>query len=482
MEFWLATLTNITTAIEKTVVADFSEYGLTHPALRYAIQFSPPVGSNSIARLEFGTNKTARYSSAGRMRILSIRLGAMNLAGCRGFRGNCATAASGVLTAATSSASPFINRARRENTCATRRRLDLCAGLSGAAVHQFFLAGGRGSPHRKTDRDLLGRHRRRSFRSFRISPGEPQPGIRSQTPERHRDASSIEFGGTVRSIVILTRRLCATDSGSYLNFRRTYTRISWSTTSLFRPRFGLSPAIMLSFFQRRGVRAARVAFRRCRITLWFAVLLVVAALAYLHLVGLPEFLKPPLLQMARDRGFDARFANARLAWGPAVYIENAGFSPTNRLAGPRLSAGLTEVKLNWAALLHWRLKADSAEVLNGMVKIPVSERYGKIISLDHVQVRLRLFSNDVAQLNDFRAVFRGIRIRIDGEVTNFASMADWKLPDRWQATKPDQTNASHPCRLPTFWSNFNSDRIRVWTSISPPMAATLTHFEPMQFL
>jgi hypothetical protein len=196
------------------------------------------------------------------------------------------------------------------------------------------------------------------------------------------------------------------------------------------------------FFQRRGVRAARTVFRWCRITIWFAVLIVVAALAYLHLVGLPDFLKPPLLQMVRDRGFDARFTSARLAWGPAIFIENAGFSPTNRLSGPRLSAGLTEVKLNWAALLHCRLKADSAEVLNGLVKIPVAERYGKIISLDHVQLRMRLFSNDVAQLNDFRAMFRGIRIRIDGEVTNFASMADWKLPVRWQAP-PEQTNASH---------------------------------------
>ncbi|HEX3988812.1 MAG TPA: DUF4340 domain-containing protein, partial [Verrucomicrobiae bacterium] len=60
MEFWLSTLTNITTAIEKTVVADFTEYGLTHPALRYAIQFNPAVGSNSVARLEFGTNKTGQ--------------------------------------------------------------------------------------------------------------------------------------------------------------------------------------------------------------------------------------------------------------------------------------------------------------------------------------------------------------------------------------------------------------------------------------
>jgi hypothetical protein len=60
MEFWLASLTNIPTAIEKTVVADFSEYGLIHPALRYVIRFSPDAGSNSMAQLEFGTNKNGQ--------------------------------------------------------------------------------------------------------------------------------------------------------------------------------------------------------------------------------------------------------------------------------------------------------------------------------------------------------------------------------------------------------------------------------------
>jgi hypothetical protein len=60
MGFWLASLTNISTAIEKTVVADFSEYGLTNPALRYVIRSGPEAGSNALAQIEFGTNKTGQ--------------------------------------------------------------------------------------------------------------------------------------------------------------------------------------------------------------------------------------------------------------------------------------------------------------------------------------------------------------------------------------------------------------------------------------
>jgi hypothetical protein len=60
MAEWLAALTNIPTAIEKTVVADFSEYGLGHPALRYSIQFGPDAGSHAATQLEFGTNKNGQ--------------------------------------------------------------------------------------------------------------------------------------------------------------------------------------------------------------------------------------------------------------------------------------------------------------------------------------------------------------------------------------------------------------------------------------
>ena len=44
------------------------------------------------------------------------------------------------------------------------------------------------------------------------------------------------------------------------------------------------------------------AFKWCRVTVLLLVLLFVAALAYLQLVGLPDFLKNPLLRALRQRG------------------------------------------------------------------------------------------------------------------------------------------------------------------------------------
>ena len=85
---------------------------------------------------------------------------------------------------------------------------------------------------------------------------------------------------------------------------------------------------MGSLLKSRGFRIARLIFRWTRIVLWFGIFLVVVSVAYLHLIGLPEFLKARLLGRLEEAGFEAEFSNARVGWGPDVEIENAFFVPT----------------------------------------------------------------------------------------------------------------------------------------------------------
>ncbi len=60
MEEWLACLTNVPTEIAKTVVTDFSAYGLSHPALQYTVRCGPEAGAQAEAHLDFGTNKAGK--------------------------------------------------------------------------------------------------------------------------------------------------------------------------------------------------------------------------------------------------------------------------------------------------------------------------------------------------------------------------------------------------------------------------------------
>ena len=207
---------------------------------------------------------------------------------------------------------------------------------------------------------------------------------------------------------------------------------------------------MGSFSQRKPARYFLAAFKWCRVTLLLAVLLVVAALAYLQLVGLPDFLKHPLLRALRQRGFDAQFASARLGWGPSIIIENAAFSPTRPSSGLQLSAGWTQLKLNAAALLRARLQVDSFEVLQAGLNLPVSPTNQAPLSLSDVNLRVTLPSNNLALLNDGSAWFHGIRIHLNGEIRDFLSMRDWKLSTPSVSIAGQAGPAPHAPRL-TAW-------------------------------
>ncbi|MGA2749349.1 MAG: hypothetical protein ABSG59_11285 [Verrucomicrobiota bacterium] len=198
---------------------------------------------------------------------------------------------------------------------------------------------------------------------------------------------------------------------------------------------------MGSFFQRKPVRLARLVFRWCRIVVLFGVFLAVAALAYFHLIGLPEFVKQPLLREIRRRGFEARFSEARLAWGPSIVVRNAAFLPIGPSFIPRLSAGRAELALNGNALLRRRLHVDSFSVINGRMQVPLSETNGEELSLDEVGLRVAFLTNQLARLSDFHADFRGIDIRINGDLSDYGV---------WRRRKPAgsgiKTNAPPPAR------------------------------------
>jgi hypothetical protein len=164
--------------------------------------------------------------------------------------------------------------------------------------------------------------------------------------------------------------------------------------------------------------------------LLFALFLVVAALTYLHLIGLPDFVKQPLLRHLREKGFEVRFTRMHLGFGPAVIIENVAFSRTDQAFGPRLSAGKARLALDFDALRHSRLEVDSLEVLDGRLQLPLSATNDEALSLDKVRLEVALQSNNAAQFQDVTASFRGIQIRLNGEISDFQLLRSWRFPFR----------------------------------------------------
>ena len=182
---------------------------------------------------------------------------------------------------------------------------------------------------------------------------------------------------------------------------------------------------MGSLLKSRGFRIARLIFRWTRIVLWFGIFLVVVSVAYLHLIGLPEFLKARLLGRLEEAGFEAEFSNARVGWGPDVEIENAFFRSDPPLA-PRLSAGRTRVNFDVRALRRLRLEVRSFLVEGGRLEFPLSVTNNQALSVNDVVLGIELPTTNILRITEATGSFHGIQIVLNGTATNYAAMLDWK--------------------------------------------------------
>jgi hypothetical protein len=174
-------------------------------------------------------------------------------------------------------------------------------------------------------------------------------------------------------------------------------------------------------------RRLRIGFRSLRITLWLLLLLLVCGIFYLNRVGLPDFVKRPVLEKLRAGGIDLRFTRMRWHWERGIVAENVAFGPTTDAAAPSLTLREVAVGINLSALLHRHLQVDSLWLRQGRFSWPLSTNLTpRELAFENIQAELHLLPHDVWQLQPFRASFAGADIQLDAVITNASSIRDWK--------------------------------------------------------
>ncbi|HWD93083.1 MAG TPA: AsmA-like C-terminal region-containing protein [Verrucomicrobiae bacterium] len=195
---------------------------------------------------------------------------------------------------------------------------------------------------------------------------------------------------------------------------------------------------MAKLTQLRGWRRIRVIFRRCRITVLLVFLALTGGLLYVDIVGLPGFIKNPLLQKLHDRGLDLHFT--RLRWRPdlGIVAENVFFGRTNDVSSPHLTLKEVQVRLDYRAMFKRQLQVDSLELREGDLAWPVLSSNGppRELSIEHIQTELQLLTNDVWELDNLQARFAGADFQFSGALTNASAIREWKLLFRGQPAKP----------------------------------------------
>ncbi len=180
--------------------------------------------------------------------------------------------------------------------------------------------------------------------------------------------------------------------------------------------------------RRRFWRTCRICFRYTRITIWLLVLTLLGFLIYVNQIGLPGFIKKPLVEKLRERGVDLQFSRLRLRWDQGIVAENVRFNSTDEPLSPEFKLAQVQVQLNYKALSKFQFQVDSLRLRRGRLAWPIAEtnQPSRQLAVEDIQSELRLLPNDEWALDDFKANLAGARIQLSGTVTNASAVRNWK--------------------------------------------------------
>src|ERR1017187_5709278 len=182
-------------------------------------------------------------------------------------------------------------------------------------------------------------------------------------------------------------------------------------------------------------RAARISFRRFRITVWSLILTLLGGLVYLNQIGLPDFAKKPLLEKLRARGLDLQFSRLRVSWYHGIVAENVRFERADEPLSPHLTLAEVRLRFNHAALARLQFQIDSLMLRQGRLVWPLAEtnQAPRQLAVENIQTDLRFLPGDQWALDHFTAGFAGAKIQLSGTVTNASAFREWKVLQAGQA-------------------------------------------------
>jgi hypothetical protein len=185
----------------------------------------------------------------------------------------------------------------------------------------------------------------------------------------------------------------------------------------------------------------RTRFRMCRIAVLLFLLALVCAVVFLNQIGLPDFLKQPLVDALRQRGIALQFV--RLRWNPIHGL----VADSVRVGGetsnsPSLAVQEVHLQINYHALWHRKLQLDGVVLRQGKFTLPVPDTNGPplTLTLDKIQTELRFQTNDVWSLDNFQAAFAGATFVLSGQLAHAHAIGDLPIFHRTNAV-PGQGNA-----------------------------------------
>ncbi len=207
----------------------------------------------------------------------------------------------------------------------------------------------------------------------------------------------------------------------------------------------------------------RCSFRWFRISALALLLLILLALTWLRLAGLPDFVRQRLVDELEERGVTADFASLHFQWfrGLVATDLHATWGGTN---GPRIRIAEADLDI---APPPWRYRRElirGLSVRSGTLVLPLplpNEPLAKLV-VERVSADLRFLPGDAWDVRRLSAEVLGLNLELRATITNVTALRTPRAPS-------DPTGAAHRVRL----VRSVVEEVAHWTTPQAPQAPRL---------
>ena len=167
-----------------------------------------------------------------------------------------------------------------------------------------------------------------------------------------------------------------------------------------------------------------------RLFRWFRMVCLLGLLGcilggiYLNKVGLPDFIKNPLLEELRSKGLNLSIRDLRLHVFRGVVGEKITLIDSDQSDGAKLTIEKADIRLNRSALWRMRIKVESMLIHQACLSCPppLPADNQELMTIDNVSAELRFLNDNLWQLARFKAHTLGLDFDLSATITNGPSI------------------------------------------------------------
>ena len=149
----------------------------------------------------------------------------------------------------------------------------------------------------------------------------------------------------------------------------------------------------------------------------FLFVAVPAVILWLQFIGLPRFLRAPVVEAARQEGLDLGFSRMRVSIFQGIVLDDVRLSAKNLPENSEVAVDRASLAVNWRELLRGKFEIGALELRGAQLYLPVESADGIVRSLRLTKARARLaLADGIVSVPLARFNLQGIEVTATGQI------------------------------------------------------------------